>query len=182
MRTTSVFAVRLLGCAAAFAFSTLAASAQATDQGPVSPRRGPSLTPFMAIGDDLAPGGGFALGFPIDSRFVFEVEGSAGTDAIRTGASLLVNLRRRGITPYAAAGIGFQRDEHQDAPSSPGEFPWVRKKSEAAFSIGGGAAFPVGERWRYRADFRWYNPKAEWPESWRVYHGLTLALGPAGTR
>jgi hypothetical protein len=25
-------------------------------------------------------------------------------------------------------------------------------------------------------DFRWYNPKAEWPESWRIYNGLTLRL------
>jgi hypothetical protein len=183
MRTTSVSSVCLLGCAAAFAFSTITASAQATDQGPAAaPRRAPSLTPFMALGDYLAPGGGVAIGFPIDSRFVFEVEGSAGTDALRAGASLLVNLRRRGITPYAAVGIGFQRDEYQDAPSDPAEFPWVRKKSEGAFHIGGGAAFPVGERWKYRADFRWYNPKAEWPESWRVYNGLTLALGSNRTQ
>jgi opacity protein-like surface antigen len=157
-----------------FACHALPALAQATDQRSAESGGGPSLTPFMAMGDDLAIGGGLAVAFPIDGRFSVEAEASAGVDAIRTGASILVNLRRRGITPYAAAGIGFQRDEYEDWRSGPIGLPTVLKKSEPALSIGGGASFPVSERWSYRADFRWYNPKAEWPESWRVYSGLTL--------
>jgi hypothetical protein len=43
-------------------------------------------------------------------------------------------------------------------------------------NIGAGVTIPGTERWASRADFRWYNPKAEWPESWRVFSGIAFAV------
>lgn len=50
------------------------------------------------------------------------------------------------------------------------------KKTEFAVNVGAGVTVPVTDRLAYRADFRWYNPRAEWPESWRAFSGLTSAV------
>ena len=89
----------------------------------------------------------------------------------------------RGVRRFVVRGTlrsawrEVQRDE-SDAYELGIPFPVVIKKTEFAIGIGGGTTIPLGSRWSYRADFRWYNPKAEWPESWRVYNGLTLHLAP----
>jgi hypothetical protein len=140
--------------------------------------RGLQLTPFMALGDDLAAGGGVSVLFPLTERFSLEAEASAGADAMRTGVSLLMNVARIGrFSTYVAGGAGVQHDE-SDQYVSGIPFPVLLKKTEFAIGIGGGATVPISSRWSYRADFRWYNPKAEWPESWRAYNGLTLHLNP----
>ena len=143
--------------------------------------RGITMTPFMAMGDDLAPGGGVSFNFPMARRLTLEAEASVGMDAARSGLSLLVDVFRiGGFTTYVAGGAGIQRDEvHPELPGFPFDTRPVytsRKKTEFALGIGAGTTVPVGPRWSYRADFRWYDPQAEWPESWRVYNGLTLRL------
>ena len=178
------------------ALGAVPATAQTAQFGqPAPPESKPhvSVTPFMALGDDFAPGGGLSFTFPLTRRLSLEAEGSIGTDAMRSGASLLVDLVRIGrFTTYAAAGGGVQRDEVDNYLVVPeldriiGGYPdlrgypypdLVRKKTEFAIGIGGGVTVPLGPRWSYRADFRWYNPKAEWPESWRAYNGLSFRLG-----
>jgi hypothetical protein len=147
-----------------------------TDQPPADGRRSFNLTPFVAMGDDLAPGAGASIAYPLANWVHLEAEASLDTNAARSGLSLVVNLARfGGVTPYLAGGAGVQRDEVDDGGSGD---PWLRtrKKTEFAVGIGGGATMRIGPRWDYRVDFRWYNPKAEWPESWRVYNGLSLRL------
>jgi opacity protein-like surface antigen len=153
------------------------AIAQTAQQTPPGTNSGVNFTPFMAMGDDYALGGGGSVSFRLASRLSLEAEASLGTDAARSGLSLLLDVARLGaFTTYAAAGAGVQRD-YIDEEFAPMVGPRViPKKTEFAFGIGGGATVPVGARWSYRADFRWYNPKAEWPESWRLYNGLTLRL------
>jgi hypothetical protein len=159
-----------------------APQAPAVTQQPIADDRGLQRTPFMALGDDLAAGGGASFLFPLTKRFSLEAEASAGRDAMRTGVSLLMNVARIGrFSTYVAGGAGVQRDESdQYIPDIP--FPVLRKKTEFAIGIGGGTTIPISSRWSYRADFRWYNPKAEWPESWRAYNGLTLHLTPRATQ
>jgi hypothetical protein len=133
-----------------------------------------TLTPFFAIGDDLAPGGGAAFSIPWTASLSVEAEASLGTDAARSSVSLLYSLPRVGrFTPYVAGGGGVQRDEFQTGTSS-GFF--IRKKTELAANIGAGVTIAANDRWSYRADFRWYNPKAEWPESWRAYSGIVFGI------
>jgi hypothetical protein len=134
------------------------------------------ITPFFALGDDLAPGGGGAFTFDLTRQLGLEAEASLGTDAARSSLSLLYRFPQWGRwTIYAAGGGGVQRDEDPDA-LDPIPLP-TQKKTEFAVNIGAGVTVPVSERWAYRADFRWYNPKAEWPESWRVFSGVTFGVG-----
>jgi hypothetical protein len=153
-----------------------AASAAAAQ--PPASDRGLSITPFAVMGDDLAAGAGVSLVFPLTGRFGLEAEAMADRDAMRTGVSLLMNVARIGrFSTYVAGGAGVQRDESRDLVFGV-PFPVYAKKTELAIGIGGGASVPISSRWSYRADFRWYNPKAEWPESWRISNGLTLHLAP----
>ena len=171
LRTSLLFAFCMLGP------TVPSASPQSAPPGP--PGSGPSLsfTPFMAMGDDYALGGGASFSFRVAGRLGLEAEASLGTDAARTGLSLLLDVARLGgFTTYAAVGAGVQRDYIDDEFADviwPAPIP---KKTEFAVGIGGGATVAVGPRWSYRVDFRWYNPKAEWPESWRIYNGLSLRL------
>src|SRR4029453_17712901 len=91
--------------------AVLSASAQTTQ--PAAPRSGPGVTftPFMAMGDDYSLGGGASFSFPLASRLGLEAEARLGTDAARTGLSLLLDVARLGaFKTYAAAGAGVQRD------------------------------------------------------------------------
>jgi hypothetical protein len=161
--------------ATAWLLAVAPATAQ-TDQPPAEGRRAFTLTPFVAIGDDLAPGAGASIAFPLATWVQLEAEASVGTDAARSGLSLVVNVGRLGaVTPYLAGGAGVQRDE-VDAGALAEPWSRPRKKTEFAVGIGGGASVRISPRWDYRVDFRWYNPKAEWPESWRAYSGLSLRL------
>jgi opacity protein-like surface antigen len=166
------YALALFG---ALAVSATASSAQTTDRisEPPAPKR-VDVTPFVAMGDDLAPGMGAAFTFAWTRTLSVEAEASLGTDAGRTSLSLLYTMPKLGrFAPYVAGGAGFQRDELE---TYTGVSFATRKKAELAVNIGAGVTIPVSDRWAWRADFRWYNPKAEWPESWRVYNGLTVAL------
>ena len=138
--------------------ATLQASSTADD-------RGLQITPFLVMGDDLAAGAGASVLFPLTKRFSLEAEAMADRDAMRTGVSVLMNVMRIGrFSTYVAGGAGVQRDESRDLmPGAP--FPVYLKKTEFALGIGGGTTIPLGSRWSYRADFRWYNPKAEWPKA-----------------
>jgi opacity protein-like surface antigen len=170
--------VAALLCVAALAGSAQAANAQTPGQAadpPPSPTTSKRIdfTPFVAMGDDLAPGGGAAFTFAWTRHLSVEAEASLGTDAARSSLSLLYALPAMGrFATYVAGGAGVQRDEFETY-----EFPrFVIRKTEFAVNIGAGVNIPVNDRFTYRADFRWYNPKAEWPESWRVYSGITFAI------
>jgi len=132
-----------------------------------------SMTSFFAFGDDLAPGGGAAFTFPWTRQLSLEVEASLGGDAARSSGSLLLAFPQWGpVRIYAAAGAGVQRDEIK------GYDPYFHpvKKTEFAVNVGAGVSIPVSNRWAVRSDFRWYNPKWEWPESWRAFGGVTVAI------
>ena len=143
---------------------------------PPKPQKQRQFTTFVAMGDDLALGGGAAFTFEWTKQFSIEAEASLGFDAGRSSVSLLYHLPQWGkVSIYTAGGAGIQRDEFEGY--APVVASFVRgKKTEFAVNIGAGVTVPLGQRWAWRADFRWYNPKAEWPESWRAYFGLSLSL------
>jgi opacity protein-like surface antigen len=170
-----------IGCAIVVHAAAGVAGAQVhAPQGSQSPAADPprvTMTPFLALGDDLAPGGGVAFTFGWTRTLSVEAEASLGTDAARTSVSLLYALPKWGpASIYVAGGGGFQRDEFETIPSARHPFFVTTKKSEFAVNIGAGVSFPISSRWAYRADFRWYNPDNEWPESWRAYSGLTFGI------
>ena len=81
LRTSLLFIVCVLG------LTERSATAQTAQPGP--PGSGPSVsfTPFMAMGDDYALGGGGSFTFRLASHLGLEAEASLGTDAARTGLS-----------------------------------------------------------------------------------------------
>ena len=103
------------------------------------------------MGDDYALGGGGSFSFRLASRLSLEAEASLGTDAARSGLTLLLDVARLGaFRTYAAAGAGVQRDYIDEELAV---MVWPRvipKKTESAFGIGGGTMVPVGPRWSYR--------------------------------
>jgi hypothetical protein len=176
-------ACTLLAAAIATIGVTGTAIAQPTDQSTTTPQSSSTsttamlrITPFVAMGDDFAPGGGAAFTFGWTRTLSVEAEASLGRDAARSSIGLLYALPRVGrVAPYVAGGGGIQRDETNAFVSDANGFWEMRlKKTEFAVNVGAGVHIPVSDRWGYRADFRWYNPKAEWPESWRAYSGVTL--------
>jgi hypothetical protein len=174
LRAAPLGAVLLvLGAAAsAFAQNPTGAPTDRTDR-PTETEKRFVFTPFVAMGDDVAPGGGAAFTMAWTKQLSVEAEASLGTDAGRTSLSLLYHLPTWGrVGIYAAGGAGFQRDEFEGPV--PGVGFVTRHKSEFAVNIGAGVSVPVSQRWAWRADFRWYNPDNEWPESWRAYYGLSL--------
>ena len=155
------------------------ASAQSTDQQGASQESSRiEITPFFAFGDDLALGAGTAVTFPWTQELGVEVEASLGRDAARSSLSLIYSLPAWGRwSAFLAGGAGVQRDEFVDLTTVTDNFlPRIGKKTEFAVNVGAGVTVPVTDRWRYRFDFRWYNPKKEWPESWRMYSGIVFDL------
>ena len=134
----------------------------------------------MAMGDDYALGGGGSFSFRVASRLGLEAEASLGTDAARTGLSLLLDVARLGgFTTYAAVGAGVQRDYvDEELAGVIGPRPSRRRPSSRS-------VLAAGRRCQsdHGGAIGWtsagYNPKAEWPESWRIYNGLSLRLSGA---
>jgi opacity protein-like surface antigen len=173
-RSSRSFSVWALVCAVQLASAAIA-NAQATSQTPQPSEESRALmTAFYAFGDDLAPGGGAAFTFPWTRRLSVEAEASLGRDAARSSLSLLFAFPQWGpVRIYAAGGAGVQRDDFEFERDFVFE---TRKKTEFAVNIGAGVSIPVSNRWAVRSDFRWYNPKREWPESWRAFGGFTVAI------
>ncbi len=139
--------------------AAVVASAQSTGQAP-TPADAPRalITPFFAIGDDLAPGAGGVFNFPWTRQLSIEAEASLGTDAARSSVSMLYALPRwGGVAIYVAGGGGVQRDEVARTPYLPGVA--APKETEFALNVGAGVTVPASERWGYRFDFRWYRPE-----------------------
>jgi hypothetical protein len=141
-----------------------------------APPSGPvlSITPFVAMGDDLAPGGGAAISYGWTRRLFVEGEASLGTDAFRSSVSLLYTLPHLGQRVYVAGGLGFQRDDFETIGATNESPRVIDKKAEFAVNVGAGITVPIRRGWSYRSDFRWYNPAKEWPESWRVFSGFVI--------
>ena len=133
LRTSLLFIVCVLG------LTVRSASAQTAQPRPPGSGPGVTFTPFMAMGDDYALGGGASFSFRVASRLGLEAEASLGTDAARTGLSLLLDVARLGgFTTYAAVGAGVQRDYIDEEFADvlwPAAIP---KKTEFAVGVGGG--------------------------------------------
>jgi hypothetical protein len=168
-------AIAFVWTAVVVASAAQPANAQPTDQTGTEQKAAVlSVTPFFALGDDLAPGAGGALSFVWTRSLTVEVEASLGTDAARSSAGLLYILPGLREFVYVAGGLGVQRDEFEAAAQGIGFV--IQKKTEFAVNIGAGVILPIRDGWSYRSDFRWYNPDDEWPESWRVFSGIRFGL------
>lgn len=176
--------------AAAFVLTAPAASAQSFAEPNTV-----TATPFLSLsfgtsqelGSSLGIGGAIGydwtknLGFEVEVGRVFDVAGD--NDALdwsltNMSANVVVHFDVPRLTPYATAGLGWERS----APSPSGSPDPLANtvdltppsSTEVAWNIGAGVKVPVGDRLLARADLRRFQVNDLAPDHWRLYGGLTF--------
>jgi hypothetical protein len=132
---------------------------------------GSSLGLGAAIGYDLTAN----VGFEAELGHVFDVAG-ASPDVDRSittfGANALYHFDVRRVTPYATFGLGLERAGLTIRNRDPLAL-YVPGGTEIAYNFGGGAKYPLSDRFLARADLRRFQANDAAPDHWRVYGGLT---------
>jgi opacity protein-like surface antigen len=170
----------------AFLCSAAAASAQSVAQ----PRTW-TATPFLEVGvgtgAPTSSGGiGAAIGYDMTSNLGFEGEVSrlfdvAGNDenvdwsVTGFNANAIYHFDVVRVTPYATAGLGFERSSvHVDVPDPVALVP--PSSTEVTFNFGGGVKYRIANRFLARADLRRFQANDTAPDYWRLYGGLTFTI------
>ena len=160
----------------AFTLGALPAGAQ--DAKPVE------VTPYVALGSEMASPVGAAVTFPVTSKLSVETdvayrraEGNIG--ALSLGASLLYDLPRIGqSTPYLAAGVGLSQYGGLVA-SSDGSPIGTQPRVAMTVNAGGGLKMPINDKLALRTDARWGKfLGVQGPSEWfRVAQGISFGAG-----
>jgi opacity protein-like surface antigen len=137
----------------------------------ISRDRGSSLGLGAAIGYDLTAN----LGFETELGYVFDIAGeNANTDWSLTNfsANAMYHFDVRRVTPYVTFGLGLERSNLTiDVPDP---LALVQPDStEVTYNFGGGAKYPISDRFLARADLRRFQANDLAPDHWRLYGGLT---------
>jgi opacity protein-like surface antigen len=142
------------------------------------------VTPYVALGSDMASPVGAAITFPIKSKLSFETDAAyrraeGNINALSLSASLLYDLPRIGrATPYVAAGIGLAKYGTPVEVVSPnGRQLGTRSRLAMTVNAGGGLKMPMNEKMGLRTDARWFNFLGEGSEGFRVSQGISFGLG-----
>ena len=150
-----------------------------------------TVTPFVSVsfgtsndlGSSLGVGAGVGydltrhLGFEFEVGRVFDVAGDADNidwSLTNIHANVVYHFDVERVTPYATAGLGWERSSPDFEPTDPaGVIPDA--STEVAWNIGGGVKIPFGsERFVARADLRRFQVNDLAPDHWRLYGGLTF--------
>lgn len=132
---------------------------------------------------DRSLGLGVALGYDMTRNFGFEAELGHLFDVVNddntvdwsvtnVSANLVYHFDVRRVTPYATFGIGVERSSiHTDQPDPLALL--IPSSTEVAYNFGGGAKYPVSEKFLVRADVRRFQSNDLAPDYWRLYGGLS---------
>lgn len=135
-----------------------------------------SLGLGAAVGYDLTPN----LGIEGELGYVFDVQGdSDNVDWSLTNyhVNAVYHFDVVRITPYATAGLGWERsslDVEETSPVQGGPLP--ASSTEVTFNFGGGLKYRIGNNLLARADLRRFQSNDAAPDFWRLYGGLTVVL------
>ena len=159
-----------------FTLGALPAGAQ--DGNPVE------VTPYVALGSEMASPVGAAVTFPVTSTLSVETDvayrrGEGRIQALSLTASLLYSLPRVGqSTPYVATGVGLSQ---YGAPilSSMGRPIATQPRLSMTVNAGGGLKMPMNEKLDLRTDARWGKfVGRQGPSEWfRVAQGISFDIG-----
>jgi opacity protein-like surface antigen len=150
-----------------------------------------TVTPFLSgsfgtsNGGDSSLGIGAAIGYDWTRRLGFEFEigrvfdiagDTANLDWSLTNFSgnVVVHFDAPRLTPYATAGLGWERSSLGFDDDDPILDLDVPSSTEIAWNFGGGVKVPVNERILARADLRRFQVNDLAPDHWRLYGGLTF--------
>jgi hypothetical protein len=143
------------------------------------------VTPYVALGSEMASPVGAALTFPVTSTLSVETDvayrrGEGHINALSMNASLLRLLPRIGkSTPYLAAGVGLSQYGALVA-SSDGSPIGTRPALAITVNAGGGLKMPINEKLALRTDARWgmLLGRRQGPSEWfRVAQGISFGAG-----
>jgi opacity protein-like surface antigen len=149
-----------------------------------------TVTPFVSVsfgtsndlGSSLGIGGAVAydwtknLGFEVEVARVFDVAGDDDNldwSLTNISANVVFHFDVPRVTPYATAGLGWERSSPSFEVVDPAVDP-ISSSTEVAWNIGGGVKVPVGDRVLARGDIRRFQVNDLAPDHWRLYGGLTF--------
>lgn len=129
-----------------------------------------------AVGYDFTPN----LGAEGELGYVFDVKGDS--DALDWSlanfhGNVVYHFDVLRVTPYATAGLGWERSrvDFGDVLPTP-EDDVVSSSTEITFNFGGGVKYRIGENLLARGDLRRFQSNDAAPDYWRLYGGLTFVL------
>jgi len=152
-----------------------------------------TVTPFLdgsfgtnARGGSLGLGAAVAydwtanLGFEGEFGHLFDVAGDSNDidwSVTTFSANAVYHFDVLRVTPYATAGLGFERSSLDvNAPDPPAVVLVQPSSTEIVWNFGGGAKYKLSDRMIVRADLRRFQANDLAPDFWRVYGGLTFWL------
>jgi opacity protein-like surface antigen len=121
------------------------------------------------------------LGFEGEIGHVFDIQGDSDNidwSLTTLSANVVYHFDVRRVTPYATAGLGWQRSGVDVEPADPAEdtVADVGSDTEVTFNFGGGVKYRLAENMHARADLRRFQANDLSPDHWRVYGGITFIL------
>lgn len=136
-----------------------------------------SLGLGAAVGYDFTPN----LGFEGEVGYVFDVRGESDNvdwSLTNVHANAVYHFDVLRVTPYATAGLGWERSSVDVEPVDPAAntIPGLTSSTEITFNFGGGVKYRIGENLLARADVRRFQSNDAAPDHWRLYGGLTVIL------
>jgi hypothetical protein len=143
------------------------------------------VTPYVALGSEIASPVGAAITFPVTSTLSVETDvayrrGEGRIHALSLSTGLLYSLPRVGqSTPYLAAGVGLAT--YGALVSSANGHP-IGTQSRLAMTVnaGGGLKMPINRKLALRTDARWgmLLGRDQAPSEWfRVAQGISFGAG-----
>ncbi len=141
------------------------------------------VTPYVALGSEIASPVGAAVTFPVTSTLSVETDvayrrAEGRIHALSLSSSLLYSLPRVGqSTPYVAAGVGLSQ---YGAPvfSSSGRPIATQPRLTMAVNTGGGLKMPMNDKLDLRTDARWFKFLGrQGAEGFRVAQGISFDIG-----
>ena len=131
-----------------------------------------SLGIGASVGYDLTR----MLGFEVDFGRVFDVAGdddNVDWALTNISANVVVHFDTPRVTPYATAGLGWERSSPDIETPDPLALV-AGSSTEVAWNFGGGVKVPINDRLLARGDLRRFQANDAAPDHWRLYGGVTF--------
>lgn len=121
------------------------------------------------------------LGFEGEIGHVFDIQGDSDNidwSLTTFSANVVYHFDVRRVTPYATAGLGWQRSGVDVDPVDPADntVPAVGSDTEVTFNFGGGVKYRLSSNVLARGDLRRFQANDLSPDHWRLYGGITFVL------
>ncbi|HVL65960.1 MAG TPA: outer membrane beta-barrel protein [Vicinamibacterales bacterium] len=134
------------------------------------------LSSSLGIGAAVAYDLTHVLGFEAEVGRIFDIAGDDDNldwSLTTISGNVVVHFPVPRVTPYATAGLGWERSNPKFAVPDPLALT-VGPSTELAWNFGGGVKAEVNDRLLARADLRRFQVNDFAPDHWRLYGGLTF--------